>query len=68
MLAITSDIDLSAVDTLNVTGSGTGSSWIIGTYIGTETGAFDTITSGYSVTYTGGNITLVAGAAWVLLG
>jgi fibronectin-binding autotransporter adhesin len=57
-LAVTGNIDLSAVDFLDVTGAGTGSSWIIGTYTGTETGVFNTITSGYTVTYTGGNITL----------
>jgi fibronectin-binding autotransporter adhesin len=59
-LAVTGNIDLSGADTLNVTGAGTGTSWIIGTYTGTETSVFDTITTGYSVTYTGGNITLVA--------
>jgi fibronectin-binding autotransporter adhesin len=58
MLTVTGNIDLSAVDSLNVTGAGTGSSWLIGTYTGTLTGVFDTITSGYSVSYTGGNITL----------
>ena len=41
-----------------MTGSGTGSSWLIGTYTGTESGVFDNITSGYTVSYTGGNITL----------
>lgn len=59
-LAVTGNIDLTAVDTLNVLGAGTGTSWLIGTYTGTETGAFDTITAGYTVTYTGGNITLNA--------
>lgn len=59
-LAVTGNIDLSAIDSLNVIGTGTGTSWIIGTYSGTETGAFDNVTSGYSVTYTGGNITLNA--------
>jgi len=62
-LAVTGNIDLSAADTLNVLGSGTGTSWIIGTYTGTETGAFDTITTGYNVTYTGGNITLSVASA-----
>jgi hypothetical protein len=42
LLAVTGDIHLSAVDSLNVTGAGTGSSWLIGTYTGVETGAFDT--------------------------
>jgi fibronectin-binding autotransporter adhesin len=58
-LAVNGDIDLSAVDALNVSGSpGASTSWIIGTYTGALTGVFDTVTSGYSVTYTGGNITL----------
>jgi fibronectin-binding autotransporter adhesin len=57
-LAVTGDIDLSAVDSLDITGSGSGTSWLIGTYTGTLLGTFDTVTSGYSVTYTGGNITL----------
>jgi autotransporter-associated beta strand protein len=59
-LAVTGSIDLSASDSLNVTGTGTGTSWIIGTYTGSLTGTFDTITPGYSVTYTGGNVTLNA--------
>ena len=58
-LAVNGNINLTAVDALNVSGSpGSSTSWIIGTYTGTLTGVFDTITSGYSVTYTGGNITL----------
>jgi fibronectin-binding autotransporter adhesin len=57
-LAVTGNIDLSAVDALNVSGAGTGTSWLIGTYAGTLTGTFDTVTSGYSVSYAGGNITL----------
>ncbi len=62
-LAVTGNIDLSAVgDSLNVSGTGTGSSWLIGTYTGTLSGVFDTITSGYSVSYTGGNIMLTAAA------
>ena len=59
-LAVTGNIDLAAADALNVVGTGSGSSWLIGTYTGSLTGVFDTITSGYSVTYTGGNITLNA--------
>ncbi len=62
-LAVTGNIDLSAVDALNVSGTGTGTSWLIGTYTGTLTGMFDTVTSGYTVSYTGGNITLNAAAA-----
>jgi hypothetical protein len=58
-LVVNGNINLSAVDTLNVSGSpGSSTSWIIGTYTGTVTGVFDTVTPGYSVTYTGGNITL----------
>src|SRR4029079_5193544 len=58
-LVVNGNIDLSAVDALNVSGApGSSTSWIIGTYTGALTGVFDTITSGYSVTYTGGNITL----------
>ncbi|HEX4412565.1 MAG TPA: autotransporter-associated beta strand repeat-containing protein, partial [Lacipirellulaceae bacterium] len=57
-VAVTGNIDLTAADTLNVTGAGTGSSWLIGTYAGTLTGMFDTVTSGYTVSYAGGNITL----------
>jgi hypothetical protein len=36
---------------LNVTGVGSGSSWIIATYTGSLSGTFDTVTSGYSVDY-----------------
>jgi hypothetical protein len=62
-LAVIGNIDLSGTDTLIVTGAGTGSSWTIGTYTGTETGVFDTITSGYTVAYAGGNIVLNAVSA-----
>jgi fibronectin-binding autotransporter adhesin len=62
-LVVTGNIDLSAIDTLNVLGSGTGTSWLIGTYTGTESGAFDTITAGYNVTYSGGNIMLNVASA-----
>jgi hypothetical protein len=65
-LAVTGNIDLTGSDTLNVTGTGTGSSWIIGTYTGTLSGVFDTIPSGYTVSYTGGNITLNSAAASLL--
>jgi hypothetical protein len=62
-LAVTGNIDLQAAgDFLSVTGTGTGSSWLIGTYTGTELGIFDNITSGYTVSYTGGNIVLNATA------
>lgn len=59
-LAVTGNIDLTAADNLSVTGTGTGTSWLIGTYSGSLTGTFDTVTSGYSVDYSGGNITLNA--------
>jgi autotransporter-associated beta strand protein len=62
LLAVSGDIDLSAVDALNVTGMGSGTSWTIGTYTGSLTGTFDTVTPGYSVAYTGGTITLNATA------
>jgi hypothetical protein len=65
-LAVTGNIDLSLSDSLNVTGTGSGSSWLIGTYTGTLNGVFDTITSGYTVSYTGGNITLNAAVASLL--
>jgi hypothetical protein len=57
-LAVTGNIDLSAIDSLLVSGAGTGGTWIIGTYTGTLSGVFDSITAGYTVSYTGGNITL----------
>ena len=60
-LAVAGNIDLQpAGDILSVTGSGAGSSWLIGTYTGSEMGVFDNITPGYTVTYTGGNIILNA--------
>jgi fibronectin-binding autotransporter adhesin len=62
-LAVTGGVDLSASDSLNVTGIGSGSSWLIGTYSGTLNGVFDGITSGYTVNYSGGNITLNATVA-----
>ncbi len=63
-LAVTGNIDLGANgDFLDVTGAGTGSSWVIGTYTGSETGVFDNVTTGYSVTYTGGHITLNTASA-----
>ena len=45
-LAVGGNIDLSAVDLLDVTGAGTGPSWVIATYTGSLTGAFDTVTPG----------------------
>jgi autotransporter-associated beta strand protein len=65
-LAVTGNIDLTAADTLAISGAGTGSSWVIATYTGALTGTFDTITSGYTVNYgsgTNSQITLNAVAA-----
>ncbi len=60
LLAITGDLDLSAAgEFLDVTGAGTGSSWIIATYTGSLTGIFDNITAGYSVDYGTGTNSLV---------
>jgi autotransporter-associated beta strand protein len=62
-LVVGGNLDLSAVDALDVTGTGTGP-WIIATYTGTLTGAFDTVTSGYTADYSmAGQITLNAAAA-----
>jgi hypothetical protein len=44
------DLDLSAVDSLDVIGSGTGP-WVIATYGGTLMGTFDNVTPGFSVDY-----------------
>lgn len=64
-LAITGNFDLSALgNLLDVTGAGTGTSWIIATYTGTLTGVFETITSGYTVDYgtgTNSQVTLMSG-------
>lgn len=63
-LAITGNLDLAALGNfLDVTGVGTGSSWIIATYTGSLTGTFETVTSGYSVNYGSGSnsqVTLMA--------
>ncbi len=60
-LVVGGNLNLSATDSLDVTGSGTGP-WLIATYAGTLTGAFDNITSGYTVDYsTSGQIKLTAG-------
>ena len=63
-LAITGNLDLAALaNFLDVTGTGTGSSWVIATYTGTLTGVFETITSGYTVDYgsgTNSQVTLMA--------
>src|SRR5262249_51448874 len=63
-VAIAVNLGLSALaNFLDVTGPGTGSSWVIATYTGTLTGTFESITSGYSVDYgtgTNSQITLNA--------
>jgi autotransporter-associated beta strand protein len=63
LLAVGGDLDLSAVDFLDVTGSGTGP-WVIATYVGNLTGTFDNVTTGYAVDYstTGQIILNTAGA------
>jgi len=56
LLNVNGNIDLSAADTLNVSGVGSGASWVIATYTGTLSGTFDIVTTGYSVDYgTGAN-------------
>jgi hypothetical protein len=59
-IAVSGNINLTAVDSLDVTGAGSGTSWLIGTYTGTLTGAFDNVTAPYTVSYAGGNILLNA--------
>jgi hypothetical protein len=51
LLNVTGNIDLSAADTLNITGIGSGASWVIATYTGSLAGTFDAVTPGYSVDY-----------------
>ena len=57
LLAVTGDIDLSAMgNALDVTGVGTGDSWVIAIYTGTLSGVFESISAGFSVNYgTGSN-------------
>jgi fibronectin-binding autotransporter adhesin len=51
-LAINGDVDLSAMDNfLDVSGMGTGTSWIIASYTGMLTGLFENIAAGYTVDY-----------------
>jgi hypothetical protein len=66
-LAITGNLDLAGAgpgDTnfnyIDVSGVGSGTSWLIATFTGTLTGVFESITPGYSVTYGSGQITLNA--------
>jgi hypothetical protein len=54
-LVVGGNIDLSAVDNLDVTGTGSGTSWVIATYAGTLAGTFDVVTPGYSVDYGSGS-------------
>jgi hypothetical protein len=59
-LAVGGTLNLSNVDSLDVTGAGQGLSWVIATY-GTLTGTFNNIPAGYTVTYgpaNNGTITL----------
>ncbi len=61
-LVVGGNLDLSAVDFLDVTGTGTGP-WTIATYAGSLMGTFDNVTSGYTVDYnTPGEIKLNAAA------
>ena len=48
-LVVGGNLDLSAAEFLDVTGVGSGSSWLIGTYAGTRLALFDNVTSGYTV-------------------
>jgi hypothetical protein len=62
-LIVGGNLDLANLDALDVSGAGSGSSWVIATYAGTLTGIFDNITPGFTVDYgTGSNsqITLMA--------
>jgi outer membrane autotransporter protein len=59
-LVVGGNLDLSAAEFLDVTGSGSGP-WVIATYGGTLLGTFDSVTSGYNVDYsTSGQIILNA--------
>ena len=50
-LAVTGNLDLTALgNALDVTGTGSGS-WVIATYAGSLTGTFESVTSGISVNY-----------------
>jgi len=42
---------LAGVDNLDISGVGSGTSWVIATYAGTLTGTFDSVTPGYTVDY-----------------
>jgi fibronectin-binding autotransporter adhesin len=64
-LAIMGDLNLSALgNTLNVAGSGVGTSWVVATYTGMLTGTFENVTPGYAVNYgtgTNSQVTLTSG-------
>ncbi len=49
-LSVGGGLNLANVDFLDVSGIGTGASWVIATY-GTLTGTFNNVTSGYTVNY-----------------
>jgi autotransporter-associated beta strand protein len=70
-LAVTGNLDLTAMgNVLNVTGSGSGS-WVIATYTGTRTGAFETIPNGLSIDYgtgTNSQITIMGTLSAILAG
>jgi fibronectin-binding autotransporter adhesin len=54
-LAIMGDFNLSALgNTLSVAGTGAGTSWVIATYTGMLTGAFESVAPGYAVNYGSG--------------
>lgn len=64
-LVVGGNLDLSAVDFLDVTGRGSGNSWVIATYGGTLSGVFNNIPPGYNVNYGSGihsQITLYFGS------
>jgi autotransporter-associated beta strand protein len=61
-LVVGGGLDLSGAQFLDVTGIGSGSSWLIATYAGSLTGTFESVTPGYTVDYgTAGQITLNLG-------
>jgi len=64
-LVVGGNLDLSAVDFLDIGGHGTGSSWVIAKYGGALTGVFDNVPLGFAVNYGTGNnsqITLYFGS------
>ncbi len=63
-LVIGGNVSLAGVDNLDVSGVGSGTSWVIATYAGTLTGTFDVVTPGYTVDYgTGSNSKITLNAA-----